>query len=189
MERRVVPPERIDAGAVVLRRVSPDDAEAMAAAIEESLDHLRPWMPWASGPEPASVEGRRAWLSGPAGSWKEGGEYHFAILRDGALVGICGLNRRAGPGALDIGYWVHAGHTRKGIATAAAAALTGAGFGLEGVERMEIHCDRANAASAGVAAKVGYRKAGTIEVPPQAPSETGARDVWVMERPAWEARR
>ena len=33
---------------VELRHWRAEDAEAQARAIEESLDHLRPWMPWAA---------------------------------------------------------------------------------------------------------------------------------------------
>ena len=47
-----VPPERVDAGAVILRRIQASDAGAVAAAVASSLDHLRPWMPWAT-PESA----------------------------------------------------------------------------------------------------------------------------------------
>lgn len=35
------------------------------------------------------------------------------------VVGGCGLHRRVGPGGLEIGYWVHAAWTRRGIAAAA----------------------------------------------------------------------
>jgi hypothetical protein len=57
------PPERIDAGPVVLSRNTVDDAETVADAIGQSLDHLRPWMPWASE-ENATVEHQAARLAG-----------------------------------------------------------------------------------------------------------------------------
>ena len=188
MGRRLVPPERIEAGGLVLRRVVPDDAEAMSTAINESLEHLRPWMPWA-GSAPVTAESQLAWLSGPPGTWVEGGEYHFAIvLPEAGLVGCCGLNRRIGGGALDVGYWVHAAHTRRGIATTAARALTDAGFALEGIERMEIHCDAANRASAAVAEKLGYSLVRSFALPPEAPGERGTRLVWAVDRATWRAR-
>ena len=59
--------------------------------------------------------------SGPATVWTSGSGYEYGIfLPDGALVGGCGLHRRIGPSALEIGYWVHVAHTRRGIATASA---------------------------------------------------------------------
>jgi RimJ/RimL family protein N-acetyltransferase len=186
--RPEVPPERIELAAVVLRRLTPDDAGTVATAASESLAHLRPWMAWATPPAVA-VEAQRERLLGPAGSWSANGSYEFGafLAGDGRLVGMCGLHRRIGPGALEIGYWVHVLHTRQGIATRCAGALTTVGFGLRGVERMEIHCDAANVASAAVPASLGYRLDAIVEHEPEAPGEVGRRMVWVVYRRAWEA--
>jgi len=187
--RPPVPPGRIDLGRLVLRRLRPDDAAAVSAAAGESLDHLRPWMAWAT-PEGTSVEVQRRRLLGAAGTWTPAGGYEYGVfLLDGRLVGACGLHRRVGPAALEIGYWVHVAHTRQGVATAAAGALTAAGFGVRGIERMEIRCDEANVASAAVPPKLGYRLAGRIDHEPEAPGEVGTRLVWVLHRREWTARR
>jgi RimJ/RimL family protein N-acetyltransferase len=121
--------------------------------------------------------------------WNSGSGYEYGIfLPDHTLVGGCGLHRRIGPSALEIGYWVHVAHTRRGIATACAGALTAVGFGLRGIERMEIHCDEANVASASVPPKLGYRLTGSLEHEPEAPGEVGSRLIWVLYRREWEAR-
>jgi RimJ/RimL family protein N-acetyltransferase len=126
-------------------------------------------------------------LAGPAGSWTPDGDYGYGIFfDDGRLVGSLGMHRRVGPGALEIGYWVHVDHTRRGIATAAAAALTDVGFALRGVRRMEIHCDAANSASAAVPARLGYRLQGSIDHPPEAPGEQGRRLVWAVYQRQWK---
>src|SRR3546814_17332842 len=45
------PPERVDlADGMALVRVRPERARAAVAAINESLEHLRPWMAWAQEP-------------------------------------------------------------------------------------------------------------------------------------------
>ena len=50
------PPDRIDLGqGAVLVRCRPERAAAAVAAINASLDHLRPWMAWAA--EPATETG------------------------------------------------------------------------------------------------------------------------------------
>ena len=42
-------PERIELpDGVYLRPFRVDDADAVAKAVSESLEHLRPWMPWAA---------------------------------------------------------------------------------------------------------------------------------------------
>src|SRR3954452_11299172 len=90
-----------------------DDAPALSRAIAESLEHLRPWMHWIAD-EPLSLEERRAWMLDPAGN-----DEHYGLWLGDRVVGGCGLHRRLGPGALEIGYWVHAAFTRRGLATAA----------------------------------------------------------------------
>ena len=42
------PAEIIDHGQVRLRRYREDDLDAVFQAVTDSLDHLRPWMPWAA---------------------------------------------------------------------------------------------------------------------------------------------
>ena len=186
MARPPVPPERIELDALVLRRLTPDDAAVVADAATESLAHLAPWMPWAT-PEAVTVEAQRHRLQGPAGSWSPRGGYEFGAFArgDGELVAMCGLHRRLGAGALEIGYWVRVNRTRRGVATACAAALTTAGFGLRGIELIEIHCDAANVASAGVAARLCYRLDTVVDHPPEAPGESGRRMRWLMHRREW----
>jgi RimJ/RimL family protein N-acetyltransferase len=186
--REDVAPERIELESLHLRRLVPADAPALALAAQESLEHLRPWMPWAT-PDGVTSEAQERRLSGRAAHWGSQSDYEYGIfLAGGALVGGCGLHRRIGPSALEIGYWVHAAHTRRGIATAAAGALTAAGFSLARVERMEIHCDEANVASAAVPPKLGYRLHGRVPHPPEAPGEVGTRLVWVQYRREFDTR-
>jgi RimJ/RimL family protein N-acetyltransferase len=186
--RALVAPDEVERDGVILRRLTVEDAAALSEAATESLEHLRPWMPWGT-PEGTSFETQRERLLGPATMWNSGSGYEYGIfLPDNRLIGGCGLHRRIGPSALEIGYWVHVAHTRRGIATACAGALTAVGFGLRGIERMEIHCDEANIASASVPPKLGYRLTGSVEHEPEAPGEVGSRLVWVLYRREWEAR-
>ncbi len=185
--RLVVPPEQIDLPGYVLRRLTVADAAAVSSAASESMEHLRPWMPWAT-PEGVSLEVQQARMSGPEWSWSPHGDYGYGVfLPDGRMVGSLGLHRRIGPGALEIGYWVHVGYIRRGIATMAARALTDAGFAMRGIRRMEIHCDAANGASAAVPARLGYRMVGSEEHEPEAPGEEGRRLIWVMYEREWKA--
>ena len=57
----------------------------------------------------------------------------------------------------EIGYWLRDDATGRGFVTAAAGALTDAGVALDGIERVEIHCDEANVRSAAVPRRLGYR--------------------------------
>ena len=50
------------------------------------------------------------------------------------------------------------------------------------IHRIEIRCDPANVASAGVARKLGYRLDRTEDSPIEAAAQTGRQQVWVLGR-------
>lgn len=176
------PPDTLSHGQVVLRRWRPDDASALLGAVIQSEEHLRTWMPWADGYD----AGRAAqYLRDCDTQWAEGTGFNYAITVGGQIVGSAGLHKRVGPGALEIGYWVHADWTRRGIATDATAALTEAALALPDVERVQIYHDAANEASGRVPAKLGYARLGerrTRDLWAPAPGDTGKDVVWQFTR-------
>jgi RimJ/RimL family protein N-acetyltransferase len=179
------PNELIEHAPVTLRRFRADDLDALFQAVSESLGHLRPWMPWAAGYSLASAE---EYLAGSIKSWDEGTEYNYAIMTaipgGVALAGVAGLMARIGPGGLEIGYWVHRAYARRGLATAATAALVEQAFRLPGVDRVEIVHDELNVASAGIPRKLGFTEVGRrpLDLPP--PEGTGTGVVWRLTRQA-----
>jgi RimJ/RimL family protein N-acetyltransferase len=181
------PPEEVPAGPVTLRRIRQEHAAAVAAEVRASLDHLRPWLPWAT-PEAAEYRAQLARIMDAQEEWQAGTDYEYAIFAvpDGALVGLIGLHRRVGEGGMEIGYWVTASQTRRGYVSAAARALTSVALELPGVRRVEIHCDEANVASASVPRKLGYRLARVCPHEREAPGEVGRRMIWVWEAPGGE---
>src|SRR5262249_42727348 len=102
------PNELVFRAPVTLRRFRAEDHEALYRAVTESLDHLRPWLPWAQDYSRASAE---EYLARSVRHWDDGTEYNYAILAGGVLAGGAGLMARIGPGGLEIGYWVHRAHT------------------------------------------------------------------------------
>jgi ribosomal-protein-serine acetyltransferase len=180
MTERPEPDEVIEHGQVTLRRYREDDLDAVFQAVTESLDHLRPWMPWA-----ANYTRRTAaeFLAKSGRDWADGNEYNYAIRTDGALAGGCGLMARIGAGGLEIGYWVHRARTRQGLATAASAALVEQAFRLPGVDRVEIVHDELNVASGGVPRKLGFTEVGRRPLDFCPPAGNGIGVVWRLTRP------
>jgi len=176
-------PERIELSEVgaALRRYRPDDVDALYAAIEESRDHLRPFLPWA---DEARAE-FAAFVAEAVEQWSSGADRNFVIADTvtGEQLGGCGLHARLGDEALEIGYWLRAEATGRGVVTAAARALTDAAMALDGVTRIEIHCDEANVRSAAVARRLGYRLARIEPDRIVAPAETGRSMSWVWPPP------
>ena len=183
-------PEELPVGeqGLVLRRWRSHHAAAVLAAVERSLPELRDWMPWASEPPTlASVGEHLAEAGAEAGSDVTMG---FGLFEaDGELVGGFGLHARRGPGTLEIGYWVRSDRTGRGYATAAARALTHAGFAFfPEVDRVEIRCDPANRASGAIPPKLGYRLDGQEAAEIQAAAQTGSQLVWAVCRACWPPR-
>jgi RimJ/RimL family protein N-acetyltransferase len=175
----VEPPARAVVGELVLERWRQRDLESLFSAISASLDHLLPWMPWAAQHERDSVA---QFLSESEAGWERGDRFEYSIRdQQNDVLGSAGLMGRIGPGGLEIGYWIHVAHTRKGIATLAAALLTELALTLSTVDRVEIHHDEANIASAAIPARLGYRNIGTFPAKPKSPGDVG-RDVrWRLD--------
>ncbi|MHA6759304.1 GNAT family N-acetyltransferase [Streptacidiphilus sp. PAMC 29251] len=166
------PPETLTYDRVVLRRWLLEEVDLLDRIIGESLDHLRPWMPW------AAVHTRQTTLEHLRRSqqdWDSGTAYTYAITTDGQPVGACSLMRRIGPGGMEIGYWIHPARSGRGLVTMAAAALVAAAFQLPGVTRVEVHHDEANKASGAVPQRLGFTVVSRKPDPERnaAPAESG----------------
>ncbi|AQT70968.1 GNAT family N-acetyltransferase [Streptomyces sp. fd1-xmd] len=181
------PPESLRSHQADLRRWRMSDLDALERAIRESLDHLVPWMPWAADP------GRRqtaAFLAEAQEKWETGREFGYAITADAEVIGSCSLMRRIGAGGLEIGYWLHPARTGRGLVTMAVETLVGAGFRLDGTDRIEIHHDAANHASGAVARRAGFTEIERVPAPegPLTPGESGIDVIWRMTADQWRKR-
>jgi RimJ/RimL family protein N-acetyltransferase len=157
----------------------PGDAEALASLVADNLEHLSPWLEWAT-PQSASVDSQRERLAAPTG-WDGAQEYNYVIATaDGSLIGAIGLMRRIGDGGLEIGYWLSRHATGHGRLTAVTAALSSAALQVDGVQRVEIHCDPTNIRSRRVPERLGYRLDRLQEVPVMGTSGTGVDEIWVL---------
>jgi RimJ/RimL family protein N-acetyltransferase len=181
------PPERIDLdGQLALVRMRPEMADAVASAINSSLDHLAPWMAWAS--EPATEPGLATFLAAAETLWDDQRDFGYSIVERSRVVGGAGLHGRQGPDALDIGYWVHVDRAGRGLATRVARALTDAAFTIDGIERVRIQCDERNVRSARIPEKLGYRLTGSSPPGEEHPDRLATLD-WVVDRATWIAER
>jgi RimJ/RimL family protein N-acetyltransferase len=161
---------------MIIRPYRVGDAAALSEAIEASIDHLRPWMPWIAD-EPRTLAQRQAWI-------REGAVEAIGIFDEDnrTVIGGTGLHARIGDGGLEIGYWVRAERVGQGIATRVAAELTMAAFDRPGIERVEIHCDEANVASAAIPRALGFTLMSIEDDEVTAPGEAGRCMTWRMTR-------
>ncbi len=175
------PPARIETDRLVLRCWRPADTLHLREAIDLSLEHLRPWMPWALN-EPSSLDDTRARLTRYESSFREGRDFVYGIFSqdESEVLGSSGLHPRVGADALEIGYWIRADRIGKGFATEAVQALTDAGLSVPGVHRIEIHCDPRNSVSAAIPRRLGFTLRETLRGN-KTDSEGRPRDTWIFE--------
>ncbi|MBD3826721.1 GNAT family N-acetyltransferase [Stenotrophomonas sp.] len=144
------------ADGLLLRPFEDGDAAAFAAAVRESAEGMRRWMPWCStdyGAEQA-LQWFQACRDGRAAATAY--EYGAFDPDTGAFVGGAGLNAiRHDHRFCNLGYWVRQSRQGQGIATRVVHALATHAFAHMGMQRVEIVVAVGNLASERVAVKSG----------------------------------
>ena len=147
----------------MIRCYEAQDAPLMKDAIDSSLEHLRPFMPWVDD-EPQTLAEKVSLCRRFRAAFDAGEDFVYGIFDRGETeqIGGTGLHPRIGPGGLEIGYWTRASATRQGIATEAAAALTRVAFEVCDADRVEIRIDPRNEASFGIPRALGFPAEATL---------------------------
>jgi RimJ/RimL family protein N-acetyltransferase len=157
MDKIPGPAYRVHTRRLVIRCWHPRDAALMKKAVDASLEHLKPWMPWAHD-EAEDLEKKIARLREFRGKFDLGQDYVYAIFNqdETEVLGGTGLHTRAGQGAREIGYWIHQDYVNQGLATESTAALVRVAFEIDQVQRVIIHCNPENVRSAAIPARLGF---------------------------------
>jgi RimJ/RimL family protein N-acetyltransferase len=119
------PAYRIETKRLVVRCYNPSDAVWLAESVTESIEHLRPWMPWVHN-EPEPIEEKVQRLKRFRGMFDLGQDFIYGIFNqdDTKLLGGTGLHTRLGESELEIGYWIHKDFINQGLVTESTAALS-----------------------------------------------------------------
>jgi len=150
-------PETLETKRLELRAVDAGHGAASNAAMAESIEELRPWMPWAK--EMQTLDQSEANVRETRSKWLARSTLDFCWFRkvDGLLVGRGGLHTIDWTvPKLEIGYWVRTSCAGQGYATEGALALVTFARDVLGARRIEIGSDARNIASRRVAEKCGF---------------------------------
>ncbi|WP_420852158.1 GNAT family N-acetyltransferase [Paenibacillus hamazuiensis] len=156
-------PESFESKRLLIRAPLWGDGEKVNEAIKESIEELRPWMPWAQNiptVEQSEAEIRRSRLK-----FLERTDLRLLLFskESGQFVGSSGLHRiNWSARAFEIGYWVRSSMAGQGYITEAVRAITYFAAGGLQANRVEIRCDSRNKRSAGVAERLSFKLEGIL---------------------------
>jgi len=141
---------------ILLRPPRLDDAAAIAAAVQESLPELHPWMDWATNAYDEAAAAR--WLEFVLVTWEHASGFQFVITdaKTGEYIGNCGID------GIDekyrfcnLSYWVRTSRAKQGIASRAVRLAARFVFETVNLVRAEIVIAKENVASQRTAQKAG----------------------------------
>jgi len=156
-------PEALTTDRTVVRCYRPGDGEEVFAAVQESLEHILPWMPW--GPGHKTVDDSETLVRRWHARWHLREDLPFGIFdrETGKFIGGTGLHRIDwNVRSFEIGYWVRKSAAGKGYVTESTIALTRLAFDTLGANRVFIRCVSENTKSEAVARRAGFVFEGTI---------------------------
>jgi len=156
-------PESFESERLWIRAPLWGDGATINEAIRESIQELRPWMPWAQTVptiEQSEAEIRRSRIQ-----FLERTDLRLLLIhkQTGRLVGCSGLHRIDWQArTFETGYWVRTSFEKQGYVTEAVRAITNFAIRELQANRIEIRCDSRNSRSAKVAERAGFTFEGIL---------------------------
>ena len=155
--------DSFETGRLTVRSPMPGDGAELQAAVAETIDDLRLWLPWADH-VPTVEEDEELVRKGRARFLTREDLWLLLFLRGThTLVGGSGLHRIDWDvPRFEIGYWARKRFAGQGYITEAVRGITSFAFETLGARRVEIHCDARNERSRRVAERAGYELEATL---------------------------
>jgi RimJ/RimL family protein N-acetyltransferase len=188
----MIAPERHATQGFVLRSYDLGQGPLLSAAVNESYEHLRPWLPWAKPHQ--SVEESERLVRQFRGRYLLAQDFVLGIFSsdEKRLLGGTGFHLREGPlssGCAEIGMFIRQSEAGRGLGTHVLTRLLQWGFTEWPWLRLSWRCDQRNVASIRVAEKAGLRHEGVLRGQPAHVGD-GRRDTacYASTRPEWLSR-
>lgn len=156
-------PEEFESERLLIRAPRREDAVLSYEAIKQSIDSLRPWMPFAQKkPDLNQIEANLIEAAADFQLRKDL-RLHFFLKDTGEFIGSSGLHRIDWEvRKFEIGYWVDNRFEGKGYVTEAVDRITRFAFEELGANRVEIKCDPDNVRSRAVAERLNFKLEGIL---------------------------
>lgn len=146
---------------VELRLVEERHAPVLFAAIDREREHLRQWLSWVDATR--TEDDILAFIRRSTEQFASNSGFSAGVWADGSIAGVVGMHRIDWIARkAEMGYWLSREFQGRGIATAAARALTAHALVELELNRMEIQCATGNTKSSAIPKRLGFTYEGTL---------------------------
>jgi RimJ/RimL family protein N-acetyltransferase len=156
-------PDAFETSRLLIRSPMPGDGPEVNAAVVETIDSLRVWMPWAK--TLPTVDESEETMRKARCAFLERSDLWLLLFLKGTstLVGSSGLAVKDwSVPKFEIGYWCRKRFEGQGFISEAVRGITTFAFETLGARRVEIRCDSRNIRSRRVAVRAGYPLEGKL---------------------------
>ena len=156
-------PESFESDRLTIRAPRVGDGAEVNAAIRETFDDLKIWMPWAQ--QMPTLEESEAFVRRAQCQFLEREDLTLLLFLKGTntLVGGSGLHQiNWDIPKFEVGYWCRKRFQGQGYITESTEAITTFAFDILGAKRVGIRCDSKNVKSRGIPDRLGFTLEGTL---------------------------
>ena len=164
-------PKSFESDRLTIRAPRAGDGAEINAAVRETFDELKVWMPWAQ--QIPTLEESESFVRRARCQFLAREDLTLFLFLKGAntLVGGSGLHRIdwAIP-KFEIGYWCRKRFQGQGYISESTEAIAKFAFETLGAKRVEIRCDSKNVRSQHIPDRLGFKLEGTFQCDSRSPS-------------------
>ena len=156
-------PESFESDRLTIRAPRTGDGPEIQAAVRETFDDLKLWMPWAQ--QLPTLEESESYIRRAQCQFLAREDLVLLLFLKGTntMVGGSGLHRIDWDiPKFEIGYWCRKRFQGQGYITESTEAITTFAFETLGAKRVEIRCDSKNVRSRRIPDRLGFKLEGTL---------------------------
>ncbi|MGR9527495.1 GNAT family N-acetyltransferase (plasmid) [Priestia megaterium] len=166
-----------------VRMPLPGDGKVVAQAINESIEELKPWMPFAQNKQTVEEAETNIRKSHAQFLQREDLRLLIFLKETGEFIGSSGLHRMNwNVPKFEIGYWINSPFSKKGYMTEAVEGIINFALKELGAKRLEIRCDSNNVKSRAIPEKLGFKLEGILENDDVAANGVDLRDTCIYAK-------
>lgn len=151
---------------LIIRKPNQNDLIPLNKAVNNTVELLRQWMPWAMD---SSLQTTETFINSAVHAWESDNQTIFPMIvvtRDNnQLISCSGYNEKSDVTVpfFEIGYWLDVDYQGKGLMTEAVNALTRLAFVKYHAARVQIVADPLNTKSTAIAERCGFEKEAVLK--------------------------